>query len=151
MTPNRQYLVFAKFYAGAKVFDLGLHARFFLKIFGKLFLLGKENHISSVTKLRFKNHRRDGTNFKGYFMNRQSVGICSCCPEVFLELFPIIFWILPFKILIPTVEIYNRNSTRVPSSHISHFVLIPTYVGPNASPLGNILYNQGSIVDVEYR
>ena len=99
----------------------------------KLFSLGKESHISSVTKLRFKNHLRDRTNFKGCFMNRQSMGISSCCPKVFLELFPIIFWILPIKIWIPTVEIYNKNSTRVPSSHISHFVLIPTYVGPNAS------------------
>ena len=104
----------------------------------KLFSLGKERHISSLTKLRFTNHRRDGTNFKGYFMNRRSVGISSYCPDVFLELFPINFWILPFKMLIPTVEIYNRNSIRVPSSHISHFVLIPTYVGPNASPLGNV-------------
>ena len=53
--------------------------------------------------------------------------------EVFLELFPIHFWIPPFKIGIPTVEIYHRNRTRVPSSRVSHFVLIPTCVGPKAS------------------
>ena len=83
-------------------------------------------------------------------MNCQSVGISSHCPEVFLELFPINFWILQFKILIPTVEIYNRNSTRVSSSHISHFVLIPTYVGPNASPLGTILYTWGRTEKLSY-
>ena len=66
-------------------------------------------------------------------MNRQNVGISCQCSEVSLELFPIFFWILPFKIWIPTVEIYSRNSTRVPSSHISRFVIIATYVGPNAS------------------
>ena len=43
------------------------------------------------------------------------------------------FWILPLNIWIPNLEIYIRNSTRIPSSHNSRFVIIPTYVGQNAS------------------
>ena len=131
------HLVFAIFYVGAKDFELLFHARYFyVQLPIQALLIGRGKPYLKHDEAEI----RDRTNFIGYFMNRQSVGICSCCPEVFLELFPINFWILPFKILIPTVEIYNRNSTRVPSGHISHFVLIPTYVGTNASPLGNILY-----------
>ena len=59
------HLRFAKFYARAHMFDLGLRVRYFyIQYIGELFSLGKEHHISSVTKLRFKNHRRDGTSLK---------------------------------------------------------------------------------------
>ena len=106
------HLAFAKFYAGAKGFNLGLHARYFcIQYFSELFSLGKENHIWNMTKLRLKNHRRGRTNFKDYFMNRHNVGISRWCSrfEVSLEMLPMNFWILPFKFWILHQEQYKST------------------------------------------